>query len=322
MNNVAIRTLSLCSGIGGLDLGVKLALGGRCETVCYVEREGYCAAVLVGRMEEAALDPAPIWDDLSTFDGRPWRGRVDLITGGYPCQPFSLAGARRGEQDERHLWPHVRRIVAEVQPVAVFFENVAGHVSLGLEGVVRDLEGMGYRVASTLVTASEVGAPHKRERVFILGQLFYADRDELRCESGRGSGPGGPSAAAAGDTREGQADADGERRDGERVQLQSGESREAVPQAPGCGREVGNAHFSGLEGRQFTVGGRAYELPAWPPSPSNDEGWRRVPEEAQPAVRRVADGTPLRVDRLRALGNGVVPQQAALAFRILVEALA
>lgn len=321
MNNVAIRTLSLCSGIGGLDLGVKLALGGRCETVCYVERESYCAAVLVGRMEEAALDPAPVWDDLSTFDGRPWRGRVDLITGGYPCQPFSLAGSRLGEQDERHLWPHVRRIVSEIQPVAVFFENVAGHVSLGLENVVRDLEGLGYRVAATLVTASEVGAPHKRERVFILGQLSYAERSGCgrREEASLGSEERGAAPERACGT---MADADGERRGGERVHIQSRESRQALPEAPGCSRDVGNAHISGLEGRQLTIGGRAHELPAWPPSPKDDARWRGVPEEAQPAIRRMADGTPLRVDRLRSLGNGVVPQQAALAFRILVESLA
>ena len=92
------------------------------RTVGHVERETYAAAILVARMEDAALDPAPVWDDVATFDGRPWRGAVDIVTAGYPCQPFSVAGKRRGADDPRHLWPHVARIVGEVEPPFVFLE--------------------------------------------------------------------------------------------------------------------------------------------------------------------------------------------------------
>ena len=105
--------LSLCSGAGGLDLGLTIAMPGY-RTVGHVERETYAAAILVARMEEAALDPAPVWDDVASFDGRPWRGAVDIVTAGYPCQPFSVAGKRRGADDPRHLWPHVARIIGEV----------------------------------------------------------------------------------------------------------------------------------------------------------------------------------------------------------------
>ncbi len=142
----------------------------------HVERETYAAATLVARMEDAALDQAVVWDDVGTFDGRPWRGAVDIVTAGYPCQPFSVAGKRRGADDPRHLWPHVARIIGEVEPPFVFLENVAHHLRLGFPEVASGLVGMGYRLAAGLFTAAEVGAPHKRERLFILA---IREGDEL-----------------------------------------------------------------------------------------------------------------------------------------------
>ena len=115
--------LSLCAGAGGLDLGLALAEPGY-RAVGYVERDAFAAAVLVARMEDQTLDQAPVWDDLTGFDGRPWRGAVDLVSAGYPCQPFSVAGRRKGTNDPRHLWPHVARVISECGPVWVFLENV------------------------------------------------------------------------------------------------------------------------------------------------------------------------------------------------------
>ena len=109
----------------------------------HVERETFAAATLVARMEDAALDRAPVWDDVASFDGRPWRGAVDIVTAGYPCQPFSVAGKRRGAEDPRHLWPHVARIVGETEPPFVFLENVAHHLRLGFPEVAGGLVGMG-----------------------------------------------------------------------------------------------------------------------------------------------------------------------------------
>ena len=159
--------LSLCSGAGGLDLGLTIAIPGY-SAVGHVERETFAAATLVARMEDASLDQAVVWDDVGTFDGRPWRGAVDIITAGYPCQPFSVAGRRLGSEDPRHLWPHVARIIGEVEPPFVYLENVAHHLRLGFPEVAAGLVGMGYRLAAGLFTAAEVGAPHKRERLFIL----------------------------------------------------------------------------------------------------------------------------------------------------------
>lgn len=163
----AIHGLALCAGAGGLELALHIAEPGY-RTVGYVEREAYAAAALVARMDDAALDRAPVWDDLATFRGRDWRGSVDLVTAGYPCQPFSAAGRRLGTADPRHLWPHVRRVLVQVRPGWAFLENVAGHLSLGFELVHRELSQLGGEVAVRLQTAAEAGLPHERERLFAL----------------------------------------------------------------------------------------------------------------------------------------------------------
>jgi len=167
-----INAISVCSGGAGLELGVALALG-QLRTRCYVEREAHAISYLLRLMDADILAQAPVWTNLRTFDGKPWRGSVDCLMGGYPCQPFSLAGRRLGRDDPRHLWPSIHRILGEVEPALCFFENVSAHLSLGFDEVARDLEGLGYQVAAGLWTAAEVGASHKRERLFILG---YADR--------------------------------------------------------------------------------------------------------------------------------------------------
>ena len=169
-----MNVLALCSGVGGIELGLKLAEP-TARTVCYVEREAFPIAVTLTRICEGYLDDAPVWSDVKTFDGKPWRGKVDCVTGGYPCQPFSVAGGRKGADDPRHLWPDIRRIIREVQPRFCFFENVANHLRIGFESVWRDLCDMDYTVEAGLFTAAEVGAPHKRQRLFILG-----DSDEPR----------------------------------------------------------------------------------------------------------------------------------------------
>tara|TARA_A100001015_G_C15036574_1_gene736661 strand:- start:2434 stop:3612 length:1179 start_codon:yes stop_codon:yes gene_type:complete len=159
--------MSLCSGVGGIELGFKLAVPSS-RAICYIENEAFACAILKARMQDKILDQAPIWTDLRTFDGKPWRGKVDCLTGGYPCQPFSVAGKKLGEKDPRHLWPEIKRLIGEIEPPICFFENVGGHLRLGFEQVANDLSELGYKVKAGLFTAQEVGAPHKRERLFIL----------------------------------------------------------------------------------------------------------------------------------------------------------
>ena len=276
--------LSLCSGAGGLELGITLAVPGY-RTVGYVERDAFAAAVLVARMEDAALDHAPLWDDVASFDGRPWRGAVDIVTAGYPCQPFSVAGKRRGTDDPRHLWPHVARIIGEIKPPFVFLENVAHHLRLGFPEVASGLVGLGYRLATGLFTAAEVGAPHRRERLFILA---IREGDELA--------------------------------DPARLLRDPLERRQPDRNAAA----VDDAHRARPQGWGDKPCQHAGERAAWPPGPCDTDGWqrylRRAPN-AEPAIRRGADGLAHRVDRLRLCGNGVVPLVAAHALRTLAASV-
>lgn len=176
-NGVVVHSkyLSICSGVGGLDLAVDLGSSGTAQCVCYVENEVTAAAVLAARMADGALAEAPVWSDLKSFDFSEWLG-VDGIIASYPCGPFSQAGERRATDDPRHLWPYIRDGLEAIKSTVsyIFIENVTGHLHLGFREVARDLAALGYRVAAILVQASEVGASHQRERLFILG---YADRE-------------------------------------------------------------------------------------------------------------------------------------------------
>ena len=170
-----LTVLSLCSGIGAIDIGLKWT-GGFC-TICYVEHASYPQQVLMARMRDGSLDEAPIWDDLTTFDGKPWHGAVDCLVAGFPCQPASLAGKRQGAEDERWLWPYVFSTICEVGPRYVLLENVPGLLSLDdgrvYGSVLGDLASWlshygGGSVESQCLRACDYGAPHIRERVFVL----------------------------------------------------------------------------------------------------------------------------------------------------------
>ena len=234
--------LALCAGIGGMELGVRAVLPAY-RTVCYVEREAYAAAILVARMEDGLLDPAPLWSDLRTFDGRPWRGVVDLVTAGFPCQPFSLAGKRRYEADERHLWPEIARIVFECEPALVFLENVS--IRAFVEPW-RDLRELGFHLSRPFAcTAAELGAGHRRRRVFVLA---YHEHSRLEVGQGQRSDP-----------------------------------RQEQPPAERGDASTAAARF-----------------------------W-----DSEPKLERLVLRIPDRMDRDRALGNAVVPAQAAFAFESL-----
>ena len=163
----AVTHIGLCAGYGGIELGLHRAIGNM-RTVALCEIEAFAIANLVSKMEAGLMDPAPIWPDLKTFPWAAFCDRVDILTGGYPCQPFSAAGQRKGKQDPRHLWPFIADGIRLLRPRCCFFENVEGHISLGLSDVIEDLAGMGYRTTWGIFSASECGAPHQRKRVFIL----------------------------------------------------------------------------------------------------------------------------------------------------------
>ena len=175
--------LSFCTGYGGLDQGIDAVIG-PVRNLAYVEIEAYAIANLVNKMEAGCMVPAPVWTNVKTFPSHLFRNCIDILSAGYPCQPFSAAGKRGGENDPRHLWPHIGRAIAIIQPSVVFFENVEGHITLGLRTVLADLFGLGYRVVTErgeptwgIFSASEVGAPHQRKRVYIVA---YRDSERLQ----------------------------------------------------------------------------------------------------------------------------------------------
>lgn len=169
-NTAEFRSIELCAGYGGIHLGLKRVIK-NLRTVAFVEIEAFACANLVAKMEAGHLDAAPIWTDLKTFNAEQFRDRIHLITGGYPCQPFSAAGKRLGADDPRHLWPHIYKIVETIRPILCFFENVEGHLSLGFKEVQQSLRDLGYAVEGGIFSASECGAPQQRKRLFILGKL-------------------------------------------------------------------------------------------------------------------------------------------------------
>jgi site-specific DNA-cytosine methylase len=159
--------VSLCAGYGGIDLGLSRAIP-NLRTIAFSEIEAFACANLVSKMEAGFLDAAPIWTNLKTFPWSDFRDRVDILSGGYPCQPFSAAGKRLGRDDPRHLWPWIADGIVSMRPRICFFENVEGHISLGLREVISELEGLGYATTWGVFSAREVGGPHQRKRVFIL----------------------------------------------------------------------------------------------------------------------------------------------------------
>lgn len=350
---MVLRALHLCSGYGGFELALRLA-GINARTVAHVERDAYAAATLVARMEDQTLDQAPIWSDLTTFDGSAWHQRVDIVTAGFPCQPFSTAGQRRGVDDERWLWPHIARIVADLEPRFVFLENVPGLIRGGLPHVLADLATLGFDAEWGLLSAAEIGAPHKRERFWLL-----ADRESLGCvdstrfDSDRHIRPEPPT------DRQNMGDASRTRRpeipgstprdenpDGwrqDRTDVADGAS-ETVADTPcidgvhrrrlsvgqsGRGRqrtEVNSEELADACGPQCEGVGSGATGPehAWPPRPDDEDGWERwiAAGGPEPAVRRSADGPPTGLaDALHLGGNGLVPAVAAAAFHVLAERL-
>ena len=322
-----LGVLSLCSGIGGLDLGVGRAI--RSRVVGYVERDAYAASVLMARMEDSSLDPAPVWiGDLRELDPAPLRGYADIVVAGFPCPPFSVAGKRLGAGDERDLWPAVRDIIRGVAPRYVFLENVGGAVRHpdGLGRWLGDAAELGFDAEFATVRAADVGASHLRERLFILA----TSRDMADAEGGE------PGESSTGDR--------GGRSYPRRRGIRGGE--EALAERSGAGlqgieqdRRMADAILlpqvpppggaDGAGGEVAASAGGGLDLDEWPPGPDGD--WSGIPEHLHPAtesgLRRVAHGLPdlvdaaqiYRAEQLRALGNGVVPAQAEFAFRLLWE---
>ncbi len=314
-----IRVLDLFSGIGGISLGLRKAGGFR--TVCYVEIEAYCQEVLLHRMEDGSLDPAPIFEDITRVQGHHWKERVDLICGGFPCQDLSVAGKREGIDGARSgLWSEFARIIGEVRPRVVLVENVSGLLIRGLGRVIGDLASLGYDAEWDCIPASAVGAHHQRDRVWIVAypqsNLRGASGNE-GSESSDGSNP-----PVANPTCERTKPAQQQRRRGSTEQSCEDVGDSPSPRLPQGGRKEGGSIRDEARGQEpERRGGEVADTDSSRISSSRpDRRMGRKQEsitsfaaetsqwDVEPDVGRVAHGVPSRVDRLKGLGNAVVPQ--------------
>jgi DNA (cytosine-5)-methyltransferase 1 len=306
---MALRELALFAGCGGGLLGSRL-LGWR--TVCGVELEPYRREVLLRRQRDGLLDVFPIWDDVRTFDGRAWRGAVDIVTAGFPCQPFSIAGKKRGGEDERNGWPDTIRIIREVGPRFALLENVPGLLVHEYFGeVLGGLAEAGFDAEWCVLGADDVGAPHRRKRLWIL-----AYSDACGCAGLGGGGKERTSERGEGvaySEREGLEERGG-------VGGDAGEECQAAER--GCAGVADTEH----SGRESQRGGHCTSDASgvrWGRSGngSSDWWWRDPAEDpaAESFVGRVADGVANRVDRLGAIGDGQVPAVVRAAWRLLTS---
>jgi DNA (cytosine-5)-methyltransferase 1 len=279
-----MNELALFAGAGGGILGGKL-LGWR--TVCAVECDDYARRVLLARQDDGSLDPFPIWDDVRTFDGRPWRGVVDIVTGGFPCQDISCANSKgKGIAGERSgLWSEMARIIGEVRPRFVLVENSPMLVGRGLGLVLANLAALGYDARWGIVGAWHAGAPHRRDRLWLVA---YADGAGF--QKRRRTIPNTTPDCAAEYASENVAHA-------------------ADTNDPSCE----SAKCQKWAQIEFRGGSRLQNGCHDPRAGTPGALWW----QSEPDVGRVAHGVASRVDRLRALGNGQVPAALALAWHIL-----
>ena len=370
-----LNGLALCAGYGGLELAIERVFD-EYKTVCYVEGEAFAAQHLRKKMEEGRLDEAPMWSNVKSFNGQPWRGKVDIISGGFPCQPYSTAGKQMGEDDPRDLWPDFVRIIGEVRPGFLFFENVPNVVKLRLDQIILDLDKLGYSCSWGTLAASQVGARHKRNRWFLFGvcntnnnglleyaneesrQGFTKERelerhrfenlckidsnanDSSKCSIQRSifeNDRNHPCRLCenVSNTHD-QGIWSCERRPNETL-FEHGETKKdnntrstshvepkRNKESSNLQKDVSNTNSKRTEGLRG-INGKTQKIEPGKRFTNQSDKWNGKFEswwEVEPSMGRLVDGSSDWVDKLRILGNGVVPQQAAYAFQILGERLA
>ena len=290
-----LNTFHLFAGAGGGILA-DLLLGHNPIGAC--EIEPYPRDVLLARQRDGHLPAFPVWDDVCTLDGNPWRGTVDVLCGGFPCQDISAAGKGAGITGERSgLWKEYARLIGEMRPRFVFAENSPLLRTRGLGVVLEDLAALGYNARWGVLGARDVGAPHKRDRMWVLAYANNSGKhrfDELRDDKKRS---------------------------------QESEKWKGVKGAEFSEKGSGMAYtmHAGLQGGEYARGSDSQGRKESDGSTSQCGSlwWHTDPAEGtvEPIVGRVVDGVANRVDRLKAIGNGQVPQCAAMAFSILSEGL-
>ena len=328
-----MRHLDLFSGIGGFALGLEATQ--KIKTVAFCEIDKYCTKVLNKNWPEV-----PVYKDIKelTYDKLKADGidSIDIITGGYPCQPFSVAGLKKGVEDPRHLWPEYFRIIKELRPTWVIGENVSGHIKLGLDAVQEDLESEGYSLRTFSVSASSIGANHQRERIWTVaysqrnydsqqikrvnGEEISLQKEHRENDSTTRNSSG---ASAIRETRNEHADVEDTRRRSWREQFtwnkesigrgasEKTERSSNSDTSPGPSERTETmANASSIESnvgediQHTSTGNGQGQTGRENSSEESAQNWWNL----EPDVGRVADGIPDRTHRLKSLGNAVVPQ--------------
>jgi DNA (cytosine-5)-methyltransferase 1 len=283
MQGEHMKSLELFAGIGGIALAAEWA---GIEPVAFCEREPFCQKVLNKHWSNV-----PIFDDVCTLNKKTLEergvdvGTIELISGGFPCQPYSIAGKRKGTTDDRDLWPEMFRIIEEIKPRWVVGENVANFVNMELDRTLFDLESIDYETQSFVIPACSVDAKHQRNRVFVVAhsRCKLRERGSVKREDGM-------------ETRKQNADF-------------FERSSEMVPNSASIGLQGQGEFIKPINSTENREGETSEPFDVCKPSK-----W-----SAEPNVGRVAHGIPHRVDRLRGLGNAVVPQQIYPIFKTIME---
>lgn len=321
-----IKMLDLFSGIGGFSYAGEKLVGGF-ETVAFCEYDKHAQKVLRKHWPDTEIidDVRELANDADRF-----RGLVDIVVGGYPCQPFSVAGVRRGDKDDRHLWPEMLKIIQAVRPTWVIGENVAGHISMGLDEVLLDLQNSGYEARCFVIPAVAADAHHRRDRCWIVGYSKHdgssASGDIRRIQrepdrkasevkqSARSSDAGTSNVADAISESKGKPSKrfDSQSKDSQ-AQAKRSETRDRFTDGGEINRNATDPSGEGLQGDVWQ--GQAGTQRQSERYPAECRWW-----EPEPAVGRVANGVSGRVHRLRQLGNSIVPQVAARILYAIKEA--
>lgn len=342
-NTVPVRKLthlSLFSGIGGLDLAAEWA---GFESMGQCEYADYPTKILAQHWPDV-----PRWRDIRTLTGESFYERtglrtIDIISGGFPCQPFSVAGKQRGKEDDRYLWPEMVRVITELRPTWVIGENVAGIIHMALDTVLSDLEGQGYATRTFLIPACGVNAPHQRYRTAIVacakghnsgGLPIRKETENARFSSSEdvpnphGAGCQKLHLSRITDTKRftggginegkvcnaaGQGLSNGPSKPMERYKTQKSEPKRSDSNVPNTDlwEPMRRETYAGICEK---IGKRKNNLSREKPKYAGEEWWA-----VEPNVGRVAYGVPNRVDRIKSLGNAVVPQQFYPIFKAIAE---
>lgn len=282
-----MKVLDLFSGIGGFSLGLERA---GMETIAFCENDPYARSILKKHWPDI-----PIHEDIKNLDGKLYRNTIDVVCGGFPCQPFSIAGKQRGKEDDRHLWPEMLRVVKESRPTWFIGENVIGIVSMALDAVLHDLEAEGYTSQTFVIPACAVGGIHRRNRVFIVSHAEHLRRDSSEIEK--------VNQQTFSNTQEGQ----NETLQLERVCVQG---TLAYPDSQGLQRSQETRNIKSERSNTTKHVTRLRDM---------DNGSRSIDLPTQPAVCHRDDGFSDRVARLKALGNAVIPQIVETIGRAINE---